>query len=69
MHESENPYILLHEFVERIIMKYRKILYDKAHEIAAKIEWKMRERGGFSKQDALSLTKSKAFELAKDYLK
>ena len=67
LHEVEIPYIILHEFVEREIMKYRKMSYDKSHEIAAKVEWEMRGEGGFTKEEALSLTKVKALELAKEF--
>ena len=61
--ENEAPMILLHEFVERILMKYRDIKYDPAHEIAAKVEWKAREKGNFTKEDALNLTKIEALKL------
>jgi len=64
--EEEAPFIILHEYLERILMKYRKMEYDKAHWIAARHEWEERENlKGFSKQDALSLTKDKIFTMLK----
>jgi hypothetical protein len=65
--DVEVPYIVLHEYVEMNVMKYRGLDYNHAHEIASKVEWEMRERGGFTKQDVLSLTKAKALELAKNF--
>ena len=64
-HLEEVPVLILHEYVERILMKYYKIKYDRAHEIAAKTEFNHRHEN-FSKQEALNLTKKKALEMAKD---
>jgi hypothetical protein len=67
--DDEAPYILLHEYVERTIMKYRKLSYDKAHEIAAKVEWKMRcdTKGsiceGYSKEESLSQDRDSVYKL------
>lgn len=57
---KEAPLILLHEYVERTLMKYKKMPYEKAHKIAAKVEFS--KRPNFSKKDALALTKAKALE-------
>jgi hypothetical protein len=62
--EQEFPLIILHEFVEYILMKHKKLSYDKAHRIASKIEFAYREKG-FSKSEALSLTKEKVLEIVK----
>ena len=64
LHPSELPYILLHEFTEMMLMKHQHINYDKAHDIAAKIEFSKR-KPGFSKANALSLTKEQALQMAK----
>jgi hypothetical protein len=58
--EAEIPAILLHEFLERTLMKYRKFPYVKAHVIASKVEFE--HRGIFTKKDALRLTKSIVFK-------
>ena len=67
IHSVEYPLILLHEYVERIIMKYKHVKYNKAHTIAAKVEFSKRPNK-ISKKEALSLTKDKALVLAKSYL-
>ena len=64
LHSKEVPYILLHEYVERILMKYHKKKYDEAHRISSKVEFAMRQKGGFTKADILGMTKKKAEELA-----
>lgn len=69
-HKDEFPYILLHEYLERTIMKCNKIPYEKAHSIAAKCEWEMRCKTpgpitkGYSKEKALSLTKEQVLKMA-----
>jgi hypothetical protein len=62
IHESEIPFIILHEFSEFVLMKYDKMPYEKAHKIASKIEFDMRDKG-LSKPQALNLTK----EITVDY--
>jgi len=52
---DEIPVVLLHEFLERTLMKYRKFPYVRAHVAASKVEFE--HRGIFNKKDALSLTK------------
>jgi hypothetical protein len=54
--QEEIPVIILHEFLERILMKYKKFQYVRAHVAASKVEFE--HRGIFNKKDALSLTKS-----------
>jgi hypothetical protein len=61
LHEKELPLILLHEFVERTLMKCKNMCYDKAHEIAAKAEWKKRHGKGIDKNMVLALS-AKDFE-------
>jgi hypothetical protein len=62
MHESEIPCILLHEFLERTLMKYKSMKYEKAHNQASKTEFTER-RCKFTKQQALGLTKEKVLEM------
>ena len=50
------PVIILHEFLERTLMKYKKFPYVRAHIAASKAEFE--HRGIFNKKDALSLTRS-----------
>lgn len=64
--EDEVPVLILHEYVERTIMKYKHISYDKAHTIAAKVEFE--HRGKFEKTDALALNKEEALDMAKKYM-
>lgn len=62
IHDQEIPYIILHEYSEYLLMTEKGLIYDKAHEMASKIEYS--ERGKrFSKQQALSLTPSKVNEM------
>lgn len=42
LHSSELPYILIHEYTERYLMKHKNTPYNKAHNIARKIEFKYR---------------------------
>lgn len=65
--KSEIPLIILHEFVELTLMKYKRFGYNRAHEIASKVDFK--HEGNFNKSDAESLTKDMALQLAKPYLK
>jgi len=52
---DEIPVIVLHEFLERTLMKYRKFPYVRAHVAASKAEFQY--RGIFNKKDALNLTR------------
>jgi hypothetical protein len=63
---EEIPLIIIHEFVERELMKYKKMSYNKAHAIASKVDFKYYNKK-FTKQDALSLNKDRAFALAKEF--
>ncbi|HEY5534198.1 MAG TPA: hypothetical protein VIL99_04555 [Ignavibacteria bacterium] len=54
--QDEIPVIILHEFLERTLMKYKKFPYVRAHVAASKVEFE--HRGLFNKKDALSLTRS-----------
>jgi len=53
---DEIPVVILHEFLERTLMKYRKFPYVRAHVAASKIEFE--HRGIFTKADSLKLNKS-----------
>jgi hypothetical protein len=53
---DEIPVIILHEFLERTLMKYKKFPYVRAHVAASKAEFE--HRGIFNKNDALRLTRS-----------
>ncbi len=52
---DEIPVIVLHEFLERTLMKFKNFPYVRAHVAASKAEFE--HRGIFSKKDALSLTR------------
>jgi hypothetical protein len=54
--QDEIPVIILHEFLERTLMKYKKFPYVRAHIAASKVEFE--HRGIFNKKDALSLTRN-----------
>ena len=54
--QDEIPVIILHEFLERTLMKYKKFPYVRAHIAASKAEFE--HRGIFNKKDALNLTRS-----------
>ena len=64
MHQDEYPYVLLHEYVERVLMKTREMKYDEAHRIAAKVEFAMRKKGEFTKAKILAMTQKEAEKLA-----
>ena len=55
MEPKEIPVILLHEYLERILMKYKNLPYVRAHNAALRVEFE--HRGMFSKKDAASLSK------------
>lgn len=55
--KHEIPFIILHEFVERTLMKEKNMSYEKAHDISAKVEWSKRPNN-FNKEDALNLTEN-----------
>ncbi len=65
---NEIPYIVLHEFVERELMKYHKMKYFPAHSIAAKVEFIHRQTT-LSKQKALDVNKDEALKLTLPFLK
>lgn len=60
---SEIPEVIIHEFVERTLMKYQNMSYTKAHPIASKVDFRYYE-DGLSKKEVLELTKEKALKLA-----
>lgn len=65
--KGEIEITILHEYVERTLMRKMNFSYGKAHGIATKIDFK--HRGKFTKQDAENLTEKEALEMAKSYLK
>jgi len=52
---DEYPVIILHEFLERVLMKYKKFPYVRAHNAALKVEFE--HRGIFNKKDAAELSR------------
>ena len=66
-HKNEFPYIILHEYTEMMLMKYKKMKYDAAHKIAAKVEFSMRP-DKMSKQDILNITKDNVLAMAKKFM-
>ena len=52
---KEIPVIILHEFTERTLMKYKNIPYGRAHIAASKVEFE--HRGIFNKKDAGNLSR------------
>lgn len=52
---EEIPVIVLHEFTERTLMKYKKISYARAHFAAAKVEFE--HRGIFDKKSLKKLSR------------
>jgi hypothetical protein len=65
--EEEIPVVILHEYVERALMKYKKLSYDKAHTIASKIEFQHRKHN-FNKAKIMSLNIKEAIRMAHRYL-
>jgi hypothetical protein len=51
---DEIPVVILHEFTERTLMKYKKFPYVRAHVAASKVEFEHRRI--FNKKDALNLS-------------
>jgi hypothetical protein len=41
---SEVPFIVVHEYLERRLMREEKLHYDQAHEICSGVEWDLRKR-------------------------
>ncbi len=77
---AEVPFIVSHEYIEVRLMREKKIEYDKAHEICAHIEFKLRKNQGIraflsprgrrlQKHDLLNLPSPELFEFVlKDYI-
>jgi hypothetical protein len=66
--EEEIPYILIHEFVERELMKYQHMKYAQAHSIAAKVEFIHRQTH-LTKAKVLDIDKDEALRLATPFIK
>ena len=65
--KEEIPVIILHEFLERTLMKYKKFPYVRAHVAASKSEFE--HRGIFIKKDALSLSRNIVINKLLRYIK
>ncbi len=52
---DEIPVVVLHEYLERILMKFKNFPYVRAHNAALKVEFD--HRGIFNKKDAASLSR------------
>jgi hypothetical protein len=61
--KTEIPCIILHEYVESMLMQHKKMPYNKAHYKAISVDWS--HRGKFNKQDVEELTPEKALKMAK----
>ncbi len=55
LHEEEYPFIIGHESVEDYVISKFGWTYDRAHRLASLVEYKMRERGEVSLEDAIPL--------------
>lgn len=55
LHETEQPFIIGHETVEDYVMPTFHWPYNKAHKFSSLIEYKMREYGEVSLEDAIPL--------------
>lgn len=73
LERSELPYIVTHEYLELRLMRDRKLSYDHAHDIAAKLEYRLREGKGLlpllapnkerlTKADLPGLTRPEVFD-------
>lgn len=63
LNEHEIPFVLLHEFIERTLMKHQGLKYGPAHSIAAKVEFIYRQ-SGLSKQTVLGIDKEEALRIS-----
>lgn len=57
---------ILHEYIESTLMRYKKLTYDKAHVVAAKVDFKHRKN--WEIVDVKDLTRETALEMANQYL-
>lgn len=64
--KGEVDITILHEYVESTLMRYKKFSYDKAHNIAAKVDWHHRKKWTF--EDVKELDRETALEMAKKYI-
>lgn len=68
LNNHEIPFIVLHELVERNMMKDDKMKYDDAHIISSKIEWSKRP-DGCDRKFIENLTNEKVLDLIKKFKK
>lgn len=62
IHEKEIPLIILHEYVERTLMKVKRMEYAKAHVIASKVEY---DNIGITKEKVLGLDEKDVLNMVK----
>ncbi len=55
MHLEEYPFVMSHEFVEDYLIMHANWNYEKAHHLASRVEYQMRQRSLVSKHDAIPL--------------
>jgi hypothetical protein len=66
--DKEIPFVLIHEYVERTLMKEKGMKYDNAHNIAAKVEWSKRP-DKLTKNDMVNMTEEEALKLGNEFKK
>ena len=66
LHPDEIPLMILHEMVERTLMKEKDEQYAYAHKVAGKVEFSFRP-DKFKKQDVESLNSKKIYELVEQF--
>ena len=66
--EQEIAAVILHEYVESTLMKLKKFSYDKAHNIASKVEFNCR-KNDCSIDEIKNLNRNKALKMAEKYIK
>lgn len=64
--EKEQVLTILHEYVEYMLMRLKKYTYPKAHKIAIKVDYSL--RNSFTKKDLKTLTPEKALTMARKYI-
>jgi hypothetical protein len=64
--EGEVDITILHEYVESTLMRYKKMSYNKAHVIAAKVDWHHRRK--WKIEDVKALNREEALKMAEPYL-
>ena len=65
--DKEVDICILHEYIESTCMRYKNMPYDKAHIIAAKVDWHMRKKK-WDITDVQALNREEALKMAKKYM-